>query len=74
MSEVKNMIVKTVMDEERLVSLDFLASRWQVSRSTARRILDLADAKPYFLSGATRGVRRYCLRDILQIEQESQVR
>lgn len=54
-----------------LVSLDWIASRWSVSRTTVRRIVEAADVKPFFLSGVARGVRRYRRSDIEQIEDQA---
>jgi len=55
-----------------LASLDQVARRWCVSRATAQRILERANAKPLFLSGAQRGVRRYRWADVLAVELQAQ--
>lgn len=60
--------------DDRLISLDALASRWGVSRSTARRVVDQSKIAAIFLTGAVRGVRRYRLADILKIETEAEER
>ena len=54
--------------ESKLVSLDWIANRWSVSRTTAQRILEKADARAIFLSGAPRGVRRYREVEVERIE------
>ena len=54
--------------ETKLVSLDWVADRWSVSRTTARRILENANVIAFFLSGAPRGVRRYRKLDVERLE------
>ena len=57
-----------------LFSLEAIAARWQVSRGTAQRILAQANAKPLFLTGVRRGVRRYARIDIERVERATQAK
>lgn len=68
------MVKTATIESEELVPLDWVAKRWSVARSTAQRILERAGAKPFFLSGAVRGVRRYRRVDVQRIETAAQSR
>lgn len=70
-----NMTVKAREgDSGELVSLDWVARRWCVSRTTAQRILEGAQARPVFLSGAQRGVRRYRRADVIEVELQARAK
>lgn len=67
-----NMFNKSLSDDahgvERLLSVNDVAQRWAVSRSTVTRVLDAAGVSAVYLSGARRGVRRYRVSDIRAFE------
>ncbi len=69
--EVYGMKTKALIDGDGLVSLGWVASRWSVARATAMRILERNGARPLFLSGEVRGVRRYYREDVERIEAAS---
>ena len=54
--------------QEEFVSLNDLACRWSCSRSTAQRICERKALPTFYLSGEPRGLVRFRLRDIEQLE------
>ena len=65
------MEVENITSDEKLVTLQWVACRWSVSRSTAQRILVRARVSPFFLSGIARGVRRYKSSDVTRVEESA---
>ncbi len=49
---------------DRMVSLKVIADRWQVDRSTARRILRQAGIRPIILGTGRNGSIRYVVKEI----------
>lgn len=56
-----------------LVSLAWIAQRWNCSRQTCRRVLQRAGVVPLFLGGDSRNATlRFDLGDVLQVETSAQ--
>jgi len=53
----------------RFVTLRFVAARWAVHRTTARRILVEGDVPAYSLGHGPGGTVRYDLRDVVAFER-----
>lgn len=60
-------------NERRLVSLGWIAGRWDCSRQTCRRVLQKHGVKPLYLGGDVQNATvRFDREDVLAVERKAQ--